>query len=287
MSNVANDIVEVQNDTNPNKEKKWCVYMHTNKINGKKYIGITSQEPENRWRTDGRGYKDQPRFWNAINKYGWDNFQHDILLTNETFEYACAVEQCLIKHYKSKISSYGYNLTGGGEGNVGWHHSDESKQKMREAKQSFKGESHPWYGRKHKQETKDALRDMHTGTKMSAKCKEKMSQAKMGTKNNQARLVYCIELNTIFSTVTIGASYVGISRESLSCHLNSKKQSAGKHPKTKQKLHWLYVYDQKQKANTVIQGAITLGHVTKEEINNYLKDLKEKETNIYGIMEEE
>ena len=42
-------------------ERKWYVYCHTNKINGKKYIGITSQVPEERWRY-GAGYKNQVVF---------------------------------------------------------------------------------------------------------------------------------------------------------------------------------------------------------------------------------
>ena len=121
---------------------------------------------------------------------------------------------------------------------------------------------------------------------MSEECKEKMSQAKVGIKNNQARLVYCIELDTIFSTVTIGASYVGISRVSLSCHLNNKKQSAGKHPRTNQKLHWLYVCDQVHKDSIVVQGAVTLGYITEDRVNNYLKELKQKEIDINGTMEE-
>ena len=59
-------------------KKVWCIYMHTNKINGKKYIGQTFQNIEYRWRQDGSGYKGQP-FYNAIEKYGWDNFEHKIL----------------------------------------------------------------------------------------------------------------------------------------------------------------------------------------------------------------
>ena len=60
------------------KDKKWCVYAHTNIINGKQYIGITAQDnPEKRWR-NGNGYK-KGYFKNAIKKYGWDNFKHEIL----------------------------------------------------------------------------------------------------------------------------------------------------------------------------------------------------------------
>lgn len=55
------------------------IYMHTNKINNKKYIGQIKQNPERRWREGGKGYVDSPKFWNAIQKYGWDNFEHEII----------------------------------------------------------------------------------------------------------------------------------------------------------------------------------------------------------------
>ena len=45
--------------------KQWVIYQHINKINGKRYIGQTSQSQERRWR-NGEGYSDSPKFWNSI-----------------------------------------------------------------------------------------------------------------------------------------------------------------------------------------------------------------------------
>mgnify|MGYP002658749408 CR=1 FL=1 len=56
----------------------YCVYKHTNKINGKVYIGQSSNIKE-RWSRKGTCYKGCTYFYNAIQKYGWDNFEHIIL----------------------------------------------------------------------------------------------------------------------------------------------------------------------------------------------------------------
>lgn len=82
-------------------EMCWTVYAHINKINGKSYIGITSQTPEERWgingsrylRTNKRGRYHQPKFAYAIKKYGWDNFDHVILKNNLIKDEACKTEQ--------------------------------------------------------------------------------------------------------------------------------------------------------------------------------------------------
>ena len=61
------------------------VYAHINKQNGKAYIGITNRPtPQRRWGLDGQGYKLQPKFYNAIQKYGWLEFEHCILSENLT-----------------------------------------------------------------------------------------------------------------------------------------------------------------------------------------------------------
>lgn len=101
-----------------NEERKWTVYMHINKINGKKYIGITSTKPEKRWK-NGHGYKKQ-MFYNAIKKYGWDNFEHKILYTELTECDAKSKEIELIDKYNTVFKEFGYNNDiGGGIGKIG------------------------------------------------------------------------------------------------------------------------------------------------------------------------
>lgn len=58
-------------------ERNYTVYMHQNQINGKRYIGITADTVQSRWR-NGAGYKTQI-FGRAIEKYGWQNFNHIII----------------------------------------------------------------------------------------------------------------------------------------------------------------------------------------------------------------
>lgn len=60
------------NEQKENEIKNYKVYIHTNIINGKIYVGITKQRPERRWK-NGWGYYDKTGrayFWKAIQKYG-------------------------------------------------------------------------------------------------------------------------------------------------------------------------------------------------------------------------
>lgn len=96
-------------------KKEYCVYVHTNKANGKKYVGITSQNPERRWRC-GKGYKFNPHFLSAIKLYGWDGFNHEVVLSGLTREQACSWECALIAQYDATNPAKGYNIAFGGEG---------------------------------------------------------------------------------------------------------------------------------------------------------------------------
>lgn len=95
-------------------EREYCVYKHTSPTN-KVYIGITCQEPEKRWR-NGKGYADNDYFYKSIQKYGWENFKHEILAKNLTQEEAYKLEIEIIKKYDSTNREKGYNAHKGGEG---------------------------------------------------------------------------------------------------------------------------------------------------------------------------
>ena len=95
-----------------NEERKWCVYVHINKVNGKRYVGITSKKPTNRW-NNGNGYKNNSYFTNSILKYGWDNFEHIIICHNKNKREVENIEKYLIKVWNTQIPN-GYNATVGG-----------------------------------------------------------------------------------------------------------------------------------------------------------------------------
>ena len=112
--------------------KKFYVYVHTCKANGKRYVGCTTQKPKYRW-LEGRGYKGQ-LFEEAIRKYGWDNITHEVFEVGSKEEmYRKEVE--LISFYHSNDPEYGYNNSVGGEhGHLGCRHSEETRKRIAEAK---------------------------------------------------------------------------------------------------------------------------------------------------------
>ena len=136
--------------------------------NGKVYIGQTCQKPEYRW-NNGRGYKTSPFIFNAINKYGWDSIQHEVLFTGLDQLNADIIEEDLIYYYRQIGKSY--NLANGGSVNRGWKMSEEAKEKLRiintgrtlsdEAKEKIRlsklGENNPNYGKSPSKETRQKI----------------------------------------------------------------------------------------------------------------------------------
>lgn len=199
----------------------YIIYKHTNKINGKVYIGQTSQSMSQRW-SNGNGYKGSVKFYSAIKKYGANNFEHEILKENLTQEEANYWEDYYINYYNSIET--GYNLKTGGQHCT---YSEESKRKMSKNHADVSGEKNPMYGKKHTEESK---------RKMSENRKDKT-----GKDSPFAKKIICLETQEVFGCVKDAAKWCGLaSHSSISRHLNGGSHSAGKHPVTGEKLHWKY-----------------------------------------------
>lgn len=140
----------------------YFVYKHTSR-DGKVYIGITRQNPSKRWKR-GLGYEDNGRFFNAIKKYGWDSFSHEILYDSLTAKEATEIEKKLIQEYKSYDRRFGYNLTFGGEEN---NPTNETKEKISESVKNV------WASDEYKTNTSKKM----TGVKRSESAKKAISIA--------------------------------------------------------------------------------------------------------------
>ena len=194
----------------------YTVYQHKNKINGKIYIGITSQKPEDRWGSQGCNYKSSPHFYSAIQKYGWDNFEHNILFTDLTKEQACLKEQELIKEYNSMNREFGYNSTSGGDI---FTMNEETKQKISQAMiGNQNGLGHPC-----SEEKKEKISNAQKGRKFTEEHKQKLSEAAKNRhvpcseekkqtlkEKSHKKPVYCEELNKVFESVQECGRQLGI-----------------------------------------------------------------------------
>jgi group I intron endonuclease len=140
------------------------IYFITNKINGKIYVGLTS-EGVKRWNKHlktaaGGPIKCAPSYsyiHKAINKYGADNFSFDIIEEHQTIDELKEAEIFWISYLK-QIGVQLYNLTDGGDGILGYKYTDAQKQALSDRmKGIFAGDKNPFFGQKHTDETKQIL----------------------------------------------------------------------------------------------------------------------------------
>ena len=181
----------------------YTVYMHTCP-NGKKYIGITQRNPEQRW-ARGSGYYSNKHFYNAIKKYGWDNIEHIILFENLTKEEAESKEIKLIKKYKSNFNEFGYNIENGGS-SIG-KHSEETKKKISEKQIGNKNHN---FGKKHTEKKKKYMskrmekeNNSFYGKTHTKEVREKLRKAHLGKPNiSRSKKVMCVETGIIYPSIS-------------------------------------------------------------------------------------
>lgn len=230
----------------------WCVYMHENRFNGKKYIGITGMKPTNRW-ANGTGYKRCPIFYAAIKKYGWDAFQHDILYTGLTQEEAERLEVELITKYQTQDRDKGYNLAVGGGVNRGFHRTEDfTKRRIATRKARYVKENHPFYGKHRLEETKEKIRAAQIGIPRSEESKVRMSVSahkrwspdnvaereylrsfNIGANSPVARAVVCVETGKVYGTSGLAAEATGAEPTGITRCCKGQRHTAGGY-------HWRY-----------------------------------------------
>lgn len=194
-------------------ERTYSVYMHTNKINGKKYIGITCLKPNIRWGANGRNYKECPHFWNAIQKYGWDNFDHEILAEGLSKDDAAEMERRLICEMNTRDPRNGYNVAAGGY--------------------SQPGEDNPFYGRTHSIETRRKIVESNKRRVWTQKAKDGIREKLSGGKSPNAKSVICIETGIVYPSVREAADDVNRARGRLIDALQGRHQACAGY-------HWKY-----------------------------------------------
>lgn len=98
---IVNVVSDYKNSQNKFKHK---VYIHKFP-NGKKYVGVC-QCPADRW-ANGKGYAFNKEMYEDIQKYGWDNIEHKILLEVSDNKLAYEIERVLIEELD--LINKGYN----------------------------------------------------------------------------------------------------------------------------------------------------------------------------------
>ena len=278
----------------------YCVYVHINKMNGKKYVGQTvhGNRPNKRW-DNGRGYQHSTIFWKAIKKYGWENFEHEVVASNLTKEEANNFEKLLIEKLDTMNSQNGYNvepggsynktmsestkqklremrlgeknpmygvrLTGEKNGMYGKHLSDETKRKISEA---IRGEKHCNYGKKMSEETKRKLRNSKLGKQAGkdnpfyGRCHTEETKRRIGDANrgsNSANAQPIVQMDGD-KVIRIWDCIADVERV-----LNVRQQNIWAALNGVQKhsggYRWLYLSDRMKKDGTIIFGAVSLGYI--------------------------
>ena len=204
------------------EKRNYTVYLHTSP-SGKYYVGITKQEPNRRWR-NGKGYTKNKYFYRAIEKYGWDNINHEIVASNLTKEEAENFEIKLISELHSNEKDFGYNIANGGNSNKGFSHTEEWKEQHSHYMQ---GENNPMYGKTHSEEVKEKIRNINKGNTyrlgkgLSSETKNKIGEANTGAKNGSAKRVICENME--FGCIKDCAIYYNINPNTMRDWLKGKR----------------------------------------------------------------
>lgn len=178
----------------------YTIYIHRFP-NNKVYVGCTAQRLDWRFGRNGEGYKDAAKIWAAIQQFGWENVQHEVLATAESRFEASRLEQYYIDYYQSANDEYGYNTRKGGlgkpmppmtpeqclkirrgkTGKIGIHKPGENRYVSPEEVGAYLAQGWERGGEPLPEAMKRHLSEINTGKKYSDETKKKLSEIRKGT----------------------------------------------------------------------------------------------------------
>jgi group I intron endonuclease len=222
-------------------EYKYYIYITTNLINQKKYIGkrkCTCDVKQDTYIGSGKILR------SAIKKYGKENFIKNILEVCETEEICNEREKYWIAFYNAPYSDEFYNIALGGEGGNTYAglNAEELKRISQIKSNKSSGENNPRYKAVVTAETRDRIsqgvKDHYLKTGRSS------TSGKFGKENKLSIPIFCIELNQIFYGIREASRVLNIPQPNIIRSLKSSgKYSAGKIDGNK--LHWIYMEEKR------------------------------------------
>lgn len=219
--NLYENKVQIYNDN----RKKSGIYMFTNLINNKQYIG-SSIALDSRFTVylslnglKNRANKSSSIIYNALIKYNYANFKLDIL------EYCSLLEVNKREQYYLDLIQPEYNILKIANTTLGYKHLEETKFKI---STKVKGQNNPFYGKEHSHETRirisESLKMYYKNNIIinplpkSNETRLKLSLRSKGVKfeildKNQNLILDC-------PTIRSGAIYLNISNRTMARRLN-------------------------------------------------------------------
>ena len=276
-----------------NKNHYNCVYMYTNKINGKRYIGQAKNfiKRHNQHIRDAKANRDNYHFHKAIRKYGIENFEIKILKEN-------LKTQCVMDfweyYYIEKLDTFsknnkGYNVADGGHGGSKLRgKTDDEIKKIYEKRKETMSKREYHYEHIVTDETKykisQTMKARYSenhwmeGRKLTEETKKKLSALRQGSDNPSAKAVVQIDYKgniiNVFSFMREAQNKTGINSKNINACCRGRRNSAGK-DKDGNKFHWKYlsdISDDDLKIYIIKNKYFSEGGIVKQESKN-LSDL--------------
>jgi len=197
------------------------IYAITNKINGKQYVGQTTQRIERRWKSHCTN-NGCLALNGAIQKYGKENFTVEEIYRAFSIEELNQKEIEFINKFNT-LAPYGYNLKTGGNRPT---YSKESREKM---SKSHLGNPGYWLGNKHSEKTKKKISEAKMGIKNNnfGKPKSEETKSKMSASQSNKRPIVCNETGVLYASLGIASRALKIYEQNIRAVLKGSRKSTG------------------------------------------------------------